>query len=309
MTGNPLVAPVAAGKIDWFTGMGVVDNFGSVAKAIDERAWAEGLANVGVGGLGMLGAVADPLATAIAAGVGWVLEHCHQLREALDALAGNPDVIASFAATWTNVSGALQEAADELRSIVVKDTANWVSPAIEAYRGVAFAEAETLAAVGAAAAGVGSAVTMGGVVVATVRATVRDLVAEAIGHIISKALQALTVVLIPKVVPEVIALVAKWSARIAGWLRKLVRVISRLAELCAKLKPVFEGADKVDDFLQKGYDGMLARAPGLRAAGLDPAIVRVPHGKPPTMYPRVTLANNAVTESAKRMSGTEQPPE
>jgi hypothetical protein len=300
MTDNALVAPVTS-TTEWYTGTGVLDNAVSASKSIDGGDWAEGIAHTAVGALGALGSIVDPLAAAISAGVGWVLEHCKLLREALDALAGSPDVITSYAATWHNVSDALKNAAGELRVIVAEDTARWRSPAVDAYRGLAFAEAEMIAATGAAAAGVGSAVTMGGVVVATVRATVRDLVAEAIGTIISKALQAFTVVLVPKVVPEIIALVAKWSTRIAAWLRKLVRVISRLAELCAKLKPIFDSAGKLNHTVQARYDGMLGKVPGLRTPVLNPGDLRIPYGRPPTMFPRSVLANNAVTEGSRSL--------
>jgi len=299
--GNPLVAPVT-NTTEWYTGMGVLDNAMSAVNGIERGDWAEGIANTAVGALGLLGAIADPLAAAISAGVGWVLEHCGPLRDALDKLAGSPDVISSYAATWNNVSAALKSAAEELKGIVSADTAGWRSTAVDAYRAVANAEAEMIMATGVAAAGIGGAVTMGGVVVATVRATVRDLVAEAIGNIISKALQALTVVLIPKVVPEIIALVAKWSVRIANWLRKLVRVISRLAELCSKLKPIFTKADELNQALQSGFDGALARLPGLRNPALNPRTTTVPGlpGQPSfTQYPRNTLANNTATEGSK----------
>jgi hypothetical protein len=298
MGGEALVAPVV-NTTEGYTGAGVLDNAMSAWKGIERGDWAEGIANGAVGALGLLGAIADPLAAAISAGVGWVLEHCGPFREALDKLAGSPDVINSYAATWHNVSNALKSAAEELRGIVNADTAQWRSSAVDAYRGVAGAEAEMLMATGVAAAGVGSAVTMGGVVVATVRATVRDLIAEALGNIISKALQALTVVLIPKVVPEIIALVAKWSVRVASWLRKLVRVISRLAELCGKLKPVFTEANKLNDTVQRGYDGMLGKVPGLRTPALNPREYQVPGLAPIKQYPRNTVVNDAVTEGSK----------
>jgi hypothetical protein len=301
MGGNSLVAPVTS-STSWYTGMGVLDNAMSAYDGISNGDWAEGITNAAVGALGLLGAIADPLAAAISAGVGWVLEHCKPFREALDKLAGNPDVINSFAATWHNVSGALKNAAEELRQIVSADTARWKSGAVDAYRGVANAEAEMIMAAGVASAGIGGAVAMGGVVVATVRATVRDLISEAIGNIISKALQALTVVLIPKVVPEIIALVAKWSVRIAGWLRKLVRVISRLAELCSKLKPIFTKAGELDEAVKSGIDGALAKVPGLKDPALNPRTVTIPGlpGQPSfTSYPRPTLANNAATEGSK----------
>lgn len=308
MTANPLVAPVTS-STEWHTGMGVLDNAFSAADAIEDGDWAEGIANGAVGALGTLGAIADPLAAAISAGVGWVLEHCGVFRDALDALAGSPDVISSYAATWNNVSAALREAAEEFRSIVDADAAAWESPAVDAYRGMAYAQVGMIDATGVAAAGVGSAVALGGTVVATVRATVRDLVAEAIGNIISKALQAFTVVLIPKVVPEIIVLVAKWSTRIASWLRKLVRIISRLAELCDRLTPVFAQAGRFNRTVQDAYDSALsARVPALRSPMLDPRKypAGLGSGSRPIQYPRNTLTNNAAIEGTELVGDADE---
>jgi hypothetical protein len=253
MTGSLVAAPVDG--TSWYTGTGVLDYAMTAKTAFDNGDVTEGILNTGVAGLSALGAIADPLAYAISAGVGWVLEHCGPLRQALDWLAGQPHVITSFAQTWHNVSDALDTAADRLVATVAADTAAWDSMAIDAYRLLAKGQAELIRATGVAAAGVGSAVSLAGVVVATVRCTVRDLVAEAVGNIVSKALQALFVVTIPKVVAEIIALVAKWSMRIASWLRKLVQVMTKLAELVKRLKPVFDKVDDVNKAMTQRFGG------------------------------------------------------
>jgi hypothetical protein len=256
---QPLVAAPVDGTA-WFTGTGVLDYAMTAKTAFQSGDVTEGLLNTGVAALSALGAIADPLAYAISAGVGWVLEHCGPLRQALDWLAGQPPVINSFAATWQNVSGALDAAADRLTTAVRADTAGMDSAALDAYRLLIDGQAALIRATGVAASGVGAAVTLGGVVVATVRCTVRDLVAEAVGNIVSKALQALFVVTIPKVVAEIVALVAKWSMRIASFLRKLVQVMTRLAELCKRLKPVFDKADEVNRAMMTRFGGAVSVA-------------------------------------------------
>lgn len=256
MTHSLVATPVDG--TSWYTGTGVLDYAMTAKTAFDSGDVTEGILNTGVAALGALGAIADPLAYAISAGVGWVLEHCGPFREALDWLAGQPHVINSFSQTWQNVSGALDAAADRLMAVVAADTAAWRSTAIDAYRLLVGGQAELVRATGVAAAGVGSAVSLAGVVVATVRCTVRDLVAEAIGNIVSKALQALFVVTIPKVAAEIIALVAKWSLRIAGWLRKLVQVMAKLADLCKRLKPVFDKVDDVNRAMMQRFGGSVS---------------------------------------------------
>jgi len=279
VSGAHVVAPVDG--TSWYTGTGVLDYAMTARTAFAQGDVTEGILNTGVAALGALGAIADPLAYAISAGVGWVLEHCGPFREALDWLAGQPHVITSFAETWGSVAQALEAAGDRLIATVAADTAAWRSTAIDAYRLLAEGQANLIKATGVAASGVGAAVSLGGVVVATVRCTVRDLVAEAIGNIVSKALQALFVVTIPKVVGEIIALVAKWSLRIAGWLRKLVQVMTKLAELCRRLKPVF---DKVDD----ANRAMMTRFGGTVTVGGRPLNASVPF----------TAGGNAVSVSA-----------
>lgn len=297
---NTLVAGVQDGTKGW-TGTGVADNAIESYQAIARGDWGEGLTQGAVGALGALGAVADPLAAVASAGVGWALEHCGPLRDALDSLAGDPGRIESFAATWGNVSQELTGAADQFAADVKADTAQWNSTAIDAYRMLATAQAHMITAIGTASAAIGEAVGLGGVVVATVRSTVRDLIAEAVGQIVSKALQAATVVLIPKVAVEVIALVAKWSLRIAGWLKRVVAIMTKLSALCKKLAPIFKQAEdwnravltRYDDTLKNGMYG------GKPLNGYkDPAL---PGGGtvPVEQYPRVTAANNTLTETGK----------
>lgn len=84
---NPLIAQ--APSTERAAGAGFFDSADSAAQAIDRGDWAEGLLNVGAGGLDMLGLAADPLAGLLSAGAGWVIEHVSFLREPFDALLGS----------------------------------------------------------------------------------------------------------------------------------------------------------------------------------------------------------------------------
>jgi len=68
-----------------------------------------------------------------------------------------------------------------------------------------------------------------GAMIGVVRNTVRDLIAEVVGAAVSKALWALAVVTIPKIAAEISIMVAKYSAMIAGLLKRLSLAIKELA--------------------------------------------------------------------------------
>ena len=215
----------------------------------------EGLINGGAAGLATLGFMSDPLATLGAMGAGWVIEHCEPFRQALDWLAGNGDVVAAYAQTWSNVSGALDASADRMVATVAADTGPWRSTALDAYRLLVAAEAGVVRLVGVLAGGVAGAVEVAGVVVGTVRSIVRDLIADAVGQLIALAIESLAVVTMVGTVPKVIAKVAEWSLRISKWLRILERVIGKIVELCRKLDPMFDLVEGAYDKIKHGLGG------------------------------------------------------
>ncbi|MBA8823289.1 hypothetical protein FHX42_000618 [Saccharopolyspora lacisalsi] len=82
------------------SGGGGAENAVSSYKAIVNGDWdTAGLSAMSLG-IDAVGVAADPLGTLASWGVGWLIEHVWFLRDAFDALMGDPDEIAGMASTW-----------------------------------------------------------------------------------------------------------------------------------------------------------------------------------------------------------------
>jgi uncharacterized protein YukE len=143
---------------------------------------------LGLAGAGMeaLGLITDPIGTLLSYAVSWLMEHVKPLSDALDWLAGDPDTIASYAATWKNVSAAIGTATQRFTNEVSNGTADWTGASADAYRNNAKAEAEHLAGAAKAAGTIGTVVEVVGVLVGVVREIVRDLISECVATLIAR---------------------------------------------------------------------------------------------------------------------------
>ncbi|HEX3592598.1 MAG TPA: hypothetical protein VHV74_23490 [Pseudonocardiaceae bacterium] len=96
-------------------GAGLFSDAASTMGDIASHNWG-GLAVDAVGdGMDALGMAMDPLGSLAGAGIGWLIEHIGFLKKPLDLLAGDPDAVTAKAQTWTNVSKALSDAADQYK--------------------------------------------------------------------------------------------------------------------------------------------------------------------------------------------------
>ncbi|SNY54902.1 WXG100 family type VII secretion target [Paractinoplanes atraurantiacus] len=156
------------------------------------------------------------------------------LSDALDALAGDPDQIAAFAQTWSNVSRAVTGAQESLHEGAVRQLGEWTGVAARGYRHVAGEHEASLRALSKATAALGEMTAGAGMLVATVRMMVRDLIADFVSVLAVRlwkwlAEAGLTLGLgTPWVVTQVTTLVGKWLARIARLLDGLVASLRRL---------------------------------------------------------------------------------
>lgn len=245
---NPLVvAATEGGKTSW-TGIYLAEDIQLLHQAFETGSWVDGVLG-GVGAtLDVLGLVTDPLGTIAAWGVAWLLEHVKPLSDALDKLAGNPGQIGGHAATWRNVARQLEFSAGDYRTAVSRGLDQWQGAAAEAYRNHA---GEYYSAMGAAAraADLMATITEGaGMLVALVRTLVRDAIAEFVSVLAVRLWEWLAEVAAtvglgtPWVIAQVSALVGRWGAKIARFikglinsLRNLTRVARRLDDIIRKL--------------------------------------------------------------------------
>jgi RHS repeat-associated protein len=243
--GNPLVADVKS-STEAYTGISLMESAVDLKSAIESGDWASvAMGSVGTA-LDALSMAMDPFGAALAAGVGWLIEHVGPLKEALDALAGNPDAIRANSETWANVAKELGSVGEDLTSMVNNDLVSWTGVAADAYRQRA---SDTVALMGSAkegSEGASSGVKTAGEVVAAVRSLVRDIIAELIGHMISWALQVVFTLGIGLtwVVPQVVAAVAKTASQIASITNKLVKALKSLIPLLKKAGDLFADAAK-----------------------------------------------------------------
>src|SRR5699024_5966609 len=98
---------------NWSKGAGIVDSVRATSNAVDSEDWGDLAASGGVLALDGLLLVIDPVGSALAAGVGWLMEHFDPLRELLDFVAGDPGAIKSGADAWLAIKDELQELASE----------------------------------------------------------------------------------------------------------------------------------------------------------------------------------------------------
>ncbi|MBU2668328.1 hypothetical protein KOI35_32930 [Actinoplanes bogorensis] len=238
LTRGSLIA--AEGETKGYEGAGIFESAAGVVDNWNSGDWF-GVAGNGLAtGLGLLGAVMDPLQAVFAAGVGWLMEHVSFLREPLDKLCGDPKAIEAHAQTWYNIEARIYEATDFFVDEVKKSTDAWAARSAEAYRAMARGHAEAIQAMGKVADFMSKATTIVGAMVGVVRNTIRDIVSEVVGACISKAIQALTVVLIPKVAAEVAILVGECSTKILNLLKRLFAAVKRVGVLTKQMGSVLE---------------------------------------------------------------------
>lgn len=215
-----------------FAGTGLLEDIDSTCKSLVDGDWVA--ASLGVVGVGMstLAAVADPIGTALSAGIGWLIEHLNPLKEWLQNLTGDESAVAGFADTWINISQYIQEIAEDVR-LRMDDLADMSGGFVDALR----AQLSTSFDAASSLASVSSAVGVGFEVASSLVAMVYGLVRDALADIIAKAVVWVAEVVLslglgtPVVVAQVVTTVGDWAANLFPKLRGLVDSVESVQEL------------------------------------------------------------------------------
>lgn len=267
-----------AGREDsrrWFSGVFLAEDVDALRASFSSGGWVDpAIGGIGAG-LDTLAFVTDPLGQLVSWGVGWLIEHLKPLSDALDALAGDPDQIAAYAKTWTNVSRAMDTARETLHDGVAHELESWIGAASQAYRSLSDGHEAALVAIAKTNATLAEITAGAGLVVATVRMMVRDLIADFVSVLAVRiwewlAEEGLTLGLAtPWVVSQVTTLAAKWAGRIAGLLTGLARSLDRLTPIIQRLTKII---DDIQALLRRrtGAPTRVARGTHLFHAGADP---------------------------------------
>jgi hypothetical protein len=245
MSANPLVAQQEQHATS-YSGIGILDSATQCVDAISSGNWIDIGIDTAAASLDALSLVSDPAGALLSYGIGWLIEHVDALSEPLDWLAGNPDAISTHAQTWGHVAHAMSAAGQDYAHAMSSDLTTWQGAAADAYRARGNDIGHLLDAAAIAAEGIQVAVTMAGMIVAAVRDKILELIADLVSRLISYAaeLAATAGLAAPVVAEQAISLIAKWAAKIAELITRLLRTIKALVPLLRHLDEIFGAIKK-----------------------------------------------------------------
>jgi uncharacterized protein YukE len=277
----PLVAVAnPGGSTDPWAGVWIAEDIETILNGVKSGNWIDTTLGAVSAGLDALAFISDPIGGLLQYGVAWIIEHVKPLSEALDWLAGDPGQIAAHAQTWRNIAGALHDRAADLDRAVRWDTTEWAGSAADAYRTWSGQQRDAVGALATAAETMAAITEGAGMLVSGVRMMVRDAIAVLVSRLTSYAAEEVFSfgLATPLVVEQVTTLCASWAARIAGWLRGLVRSLEHLRGLTQRMSAAIEAIKKLLSRLR-------GRGNGLTTPSGKPDPGRKPHGKRTQAHP------------------------
>jgi uncharacterized protein YukE len=277
----PLVAVAdPGGHTDPWAGVWLAEDVETILSGIKSGSWIDTTLGAVSAGLDALAFISDPIGSLLQYGVAWIIEHVKPLSEALDWLAGDPGQIAAHAQTWHNIAGALHDRSADLDRAVRWNTSDWTGAAADAYRTWSGQQRDAVGALAGAAETMAAITEGAGMLVAGVRMMVRDAIAVLVSRLITYAAEEVFSLGLatPLVVEQVSTLCASWAARIANWLKGLVRSLEHLRGLTGKLGEAIEAIKKLLSRLR-------GRGGGLTTPSGKPDPGRKPGGKRTDAHP------------------------
>jgi hypothetical protein len=215
------------------TGLSPAENGVELVSKIQQGQWID----ASIAGLGLAldagSFLVDPFSTVLSWGLEWLMEQLDPLKEALDWLAGDPQLIETHALTWDNMSTELFGAGEDLITRLNEDLGGWQGEDADAYRGMLAGNAEIAAVLSGTAAAMAAATRGAGSLVTMVREFVRGFIADCVAKVVVWAAEAYFSAGLgaPIIASQVVAAVVKWVGRIFGWLMGLVTSIQSLRAL------------------------------------------------------------------------------
>lgn len=279
MTGNTLVANADyASSTPWYAGIYIAEDIATIADAIENKSWVEGVFGGVAATLDTIGLAIDPLGSLASYGYAWLMEHITPLRQALDFLAGDPVAIRRQAQTWRNIAARLDQSATNLHDAAARDLAAWTGPAADQYRAYVEADVKVIRGHRQGAAALATAIEVAGIFIATVRLVVRNLLADFLSFITVRLAEWIVEELItgglatPLVIAQVASLVGEWVARIANIFESMIRSLRRLGSLMTDIRALLEEAAQLIKKLFRGGGEGEPHLPG----GEEPPVPKTP---------------------------------
>ncbi|WP_146032402.1 hypothetical protein [Actinomyces qiguomingii] len=223
----------------FWAGTGVGEDLSDLGEAIGNGSWLFGsLAGVGLAG-DVVFTVFNPIAAAVSAGLGWLIEHIHPLDEMLEKVTGDADAVMAGAQTWRNIAEELTANAADLRDYVTADFADQAGQAADAWRSRARELSGGLDDVSGAASGIAKGLEIAAAIVQFVHDMVRDTITEAFGMLIQAAAEEIFSLglLTPLVAYQTYSWIATRVTRLSGKIKDLITSISGLSRLLRRVPP------------------------------------------------------------------------
>ncbi|MDA1358661.1 hypothetical protein O1R50_03450 [Glycomyces luteolus] len=187
MSDNSLIAttPTNSTHQPW-SGFGPADAGADIAAAIESKSWvAATLAGVGAG-FEVASWGFDPFGSLVSSGLSFLMEQCGPIRDLLQELTGEPDILLAHAETWTNMAVESHAMAGEMWTLMEDATAEWQGQAAESYRMLHTAYINAIDATGFMFDAMASATNGAATIVQLAYELVRDLIAELLTWIFFK---------------------------------------------------------------------------------------------------------------------------
>ncbi|WP_205325234.1 WXG100 family type VII secretion target [Glycomyces sp. YM15] len=234
MSDNYLVADVQDSH-RWYTGSGIGESIADVVIAIQNGEWVDASLAVFMTGLEGVGGFLDPIGTIASTGISWIMEAVEPLREFLDDIAGDADILTAHAATWNNMAAELLAVKDELDAYIDADIATWSGEAANAYRERMDFNVEGLDGLSGLCAAMSAATTGAGTLVTITRELVRDIISELVATLLIRIPVWLGLVAtgvgIPLVAAQATGMVLRVASTLIGVIMALVQSFQALQAL------------------------------------------------------------------------------
>lgn len=217
----------------WTSGAGIIDSGYGTINAICNGDWVDAALSGVALVLDAAATAADPLGSALSAGIGWVIDHLNPIKGWFEEVAGNPGGAVAQAQTWGLISTDLTPTSEDWVNSGNKLITPQSGPAVNAYLGWEDLHTQSLAALAGVADAMKNGITIAAGIVGFVHGFLRDILAQLVGAAISWVAEAVLSfgTLIPWICGQIGTRVAAVTAKCSNFVKGLATSGSKLGDL------------------------------------------------------------------------------
>lgn len=221
----------------WTSGAGIIDSGHGTVTAICDGNWVDAALSGVALVLDAAATAADPLGSALAAGIGWVIDHLNPIKGWFEEVAGNPGGAIAQAQTWGLISTDLTPTAQDWSASAGGLISPQSGPAVTAYLGWQDVHTQAISALAGVADAMKTGITIAAGITGFVHGFLRDVLAQLVGAALSWVAEAFLSfgTLIPWICGQIATRVAAVTAKCSTFVTGLARSGSRLGDLLGAL--------------------------------------------------------------------------